>query len=94
MTHEANLALCGDCHANDGAAVCYCAMRNSDGTCDGFEPEPSTVSYDLRELSHAECAARGIKHSSEDHNYTALSDADTDEHCRQALRSAARRCGL
>jgi hypothetical protein len=52
------------------------------------------IAADLAPLTHAECAARGLKHSSLDHHYTATSDADTDEHCRQALLSAGRRCGL
>jgi hypothetical protein len=56
--------------------------------------DEAEIAADLAPLTHAECAARGIRHSSTDHHYTALSDADTDEHCRQALRSAGRRCGL
>jgi hypothetical protein len=49
------------------------------------------IAHDLRELSRDECVQRGIRHTSTDAHYTALSDADTDAHCRQALVSAARR---
>jgi hypothetical protein len=66
-------------------------------------PAPAEIAADLRELSPDECVdskrrtkrnPNGIRHSSTDHHYTALSDADADEHCLRALRSAARRQGL
>ena len=94
MTRASDLALCNDCHINDSAFVCYCAAHNSDGKCDGFEPSTAEIATDLATLTPVECAARGIRHSSQDHHYTALSDADTDAHCMQALRSAGRRQGL
>jgi hypothetical protein len=49
------------------------------------------ISDDLRELSESDCAARGIRHSSEDDNSTAILDTDPDWLTRGMLGAAARK---
>jgi hypothetical protein len=58
------------------------------------DPTPAEIASDLRPLTHAECKARNLIHSSGDCSWDEFDDSGSDDDCRQALRSARRRCGL